>query len=88
MELSFANILFVFHFFSHCLHTSYTKYVFSMATFRVEGLLELIILVDGIDTTTVFKKYLCAMFGFQLGSLHISKDATYDAHNNVSNLMY
>jgi hypothetical protein len=59
-----------------------------MATFRVEGWLELIILVDGIDTIMVLKKYSCAMFGFQLFSLHISKDATYDVNNNVSNLMY
>jgi len=28
------------------------------------------------------------MFGFQLGSLHISKDVTFDANNNVSNSMY
>jgi hypothetical protein len=56
--------------------------------FHVEGWVELIIVVDGIDTIVVFKKCLCAMFGFQLGSLHISKDAAYDANKNVSNLMY
>jgi hypothetical protein len=59
-----------------------------MAIFCVEGWHELIILVDGIDTIVVYKNCLCAMFGFQLGSLHISKDATYDANNNVSNSMY
>jgi hypothetical protein len=42
-----------------------------MATFRVDGRPKLTILVDGIDTTVVTKKCLCAMFGFQLGSLHI-----------------
>jgi hypothetical protein len=59
-----------------------------MAIFCVEGWHELIILVDGIDTIVVYKKCLCVMFGFQLGSLHISKDATYNANNNVSNSMY
>jgi hypothetical protein len=59
-----------------------------MAMFCANGWLELTILVDGIDTTVVTEKCLCVMFGFQLGSLYILKDATYDTNNNVSSLMY
>jgi hypothetical protein len=88
LYLFFASILFAFQKKFDCLHTFYTKYVFSMPTFHVEGWLELIILVDGIYTIVVSKKRLCAMFGFQLGSLQISKDVAYDANNNVSNSMY
>ncbi len=36
----------------------------------------------------MFEKCLCDMFGFQLGSLHISKDVAFDANNNVSNSVY
>jgi hypothetical protein len=50
--------------------------------------LKLTILVNDINTIVVFEKCLCAMFGFQLGSLHMSKDATYDVNNNVSSLVY
>jgi hypothetical protein len=59
-----------------------------MATFRVNGYLELTILVDGIDTIIVIEECLCAMFVFQLGSLYIFKDAAYDANNNVSSSVY
>jgi hypothetical protein len=51
--------------------------------FHVDGQFELIILVDGIDIIVVFEKCLCVMFGFQLGSLHISKDA-----NNIFGSIY
>ncbi len=60
-------------------------FVFSMATFRANGWLEFAILVDGIDTTIVIEKCLCAMFGFQPGSQHIFEDVVY---NNVSSSMY
>jgi hypothetical protein len=35
-----------------------------MATFRVDGRLELTILGNGIDIILVIEKCLCAMFGF------------------------
>ncbi len=57
-----------------------------MATFCADGWLELTILVDGTNTTVVFEK--CAMFDFQLRSLHIFKDVAYDANNSVSISVY
>jgi hypothetical protein len=40
-----------------------------MATFHVEGKLELTILIDDFGIMHVIEKYLCAMFGFQLGTV-------------------
>jgi hypothetical protein len=59
-----------------------------MATFCVGGQFELTILIDGIDITIVIEKCLCVMFSFQHGSLHIFKDAAYDANNNISSSVY
>jgi len=58
-----------------------------MATFCAKGQPKLTILVNEYDIITISKQCLCAMFGFQPSSLHISKDVAYDV-NKVSNLMY
>lgn len=51
-----------------------------MATFHVDGQLELTISVDEFGTTIASEQCLCAMFGFQCGSLDISKDVAYDSN--------
>ncbi len=45
-------------------------------------------MVDDLATTIILKHCLCAIFVFQLGSLHISKDASYDFDNFVSSTLY
>jgi hypothetical protein len=59
-----------------------------MATFHAIGRLGLTIMVNDSRMASVFKHYLCTMFVFQLGSLHISKDVLYDFNNLVSSLLY
>jgi hypothetical protein len=49
-----------------------------MATFYVEGKVDLIILVDDFGNAKALEKYLSYMFGFQHGSIHVSKDDVYD----------
>jgi hypothetical protein len=34
------------------------------------------------------KKCLCAMFGFHMGTVHVSKDKMYDDNNNVIRSIY
>ncbi len=45
-------------------------------------------MVDDLRMTFVFKHYLCVMFAFQLGFLHISKDVLYESNNLVSSSLY
>jgi len=54
-----------------------------MAIFHVEGKVELTIPFDEFEIPHVTKKFMCAMFSFHLGTIHISKDDPYDANNNV-----
>ncbi len=56
----------------------------NMATFHAIGHSNLTMMVDDSRMTIVFEHCLCAMFVFQLGSLHISKDVSYDFNNFVS----
>jgi hypothetical protein len=60
----------------------------NMATFHVVGRSELTIMVNNSKTTSMFEQCLHVMFSFQLGSLHISKDVSYDSNNLVLNLVY
>lgn len=59
-----------------------------MATLCAEKQHELTILINEYNTIVVFEQFLCVMFEFQLGSLHISKDVAYNANNNFSSLMH
>jgi len=59
-----------------------------MATFCVEGKPKLTILGDDYGIAHVIEKCLYAMFGFQLGTMHISKDNAYDDNNNVIRFVY
>ncbi len=60
----------------------------NMVTFHGVGRLNLTIMVDNLRAFFIFKQCLCAMFAFQLGSLHIFKDILYDFNNLVSSLLY
>jgi hypothetical protein len=59
-----------------------------MATFHVIGHSKLTIMVNNLGMTSMSEQCLSAMFSFQLGFLHISKDVSYDYNNLVLNLMY
>jgi hypothetical protein len=59
-----------------------------MARFHVIGHFDLTIMVDDSGTTTVFEHCLCAMFAFQLGFLHISKDVSNDFNNFLASSLY
>jgi hypothetical protein len=54
--------------------------------FHVDGQLELTISVYEFGTNIVYEQCLCAMFGFQRDSLHISKDVAYDSNTVFSTL--
>jgi hypothetical protein len=54
-----------------------------MVTFHTKGKVKLIIPFDEFGISHVIDKCLCTMFGFDLGTIHISKDDVYDANNNV-----
>jgi hypothetical protein len=54
-----------------CLHCK-------MATFCGKGKPKLIVFSDDYGIAHVIEKCLCAMFGFQPGTMHISKDNAYD----------
>jgi hypothetical protein len=41
-------------------------------------------LFDKLGVSHVIENCLCAMFGFQPGTLHISKDDAFDDNNNVT----
>jgi hypothetical protein len=59
-----------------------------MATFHVIGNLGLTILVADFGVNQVTKNVLCAMFMFQRGSLHVSKDIYYAKDNVVLSYVY
>ncbi len=60
----------------------------NMATFLVPRCLDFTIIVDNLGMAIIFKHCLCIMFVFQLGSLHISKDFSYDSNNFVLSSLY
>ncbi len=53
-----------------------------MATFYVKVKVDLTILIDDSRNAKVINKCLSYMFGFQCGSIRVSKDDVYD-HNSV-----
>jgi hypothetical protein len=53
-----------------------------MATFHAKGKHDFTMLVGDEEFIQVTRKCLCAMFGFLLGSIHVSKDVAC-GHNNV-----
>jgi len=59
-----------------------------MATFHVEGKVELTILVDNSGISYVTRKCLCVMFGFHLRIFYVSKDEMYDDNNNLIRSIY
>jgi hypothetical protein len=59
-----------------------------MATFYVKGKVDFTILVDNARNAKVIKKCLLYMFGFQCGSIHVSKDDACDDNNVVRNSIY
>jgi hypothetical protein len=59
-----------------------------MATFYVEGKVDLMILIDDFGNTRITKKHLSYMFGFQCGSIHASRDDAFDDNNVVKNSRY
>jgi hypothetical protein len=59
-----------------------------MATFHVEGKVELIVLTNNFRILHAIEKCLCVMFGFHLGIVDVSKDKTYDDNNNVIRSIY
>jgi hypothetical protein len=75
----------LFHFqfsqFYYCAHGN-------MATFHVASYSDFTIMVNESRMTSIFEHCLCAIFIFQLGSLHISKDILYDSYNLVSSSLY
>jgi hypothetical protein len=54
-----------------------------MATYYLEGKVDLMILVDDSRNKKVIEKCLLYMFGFQHDSIHVSKDDAYDDNNVV-----
>jgi hypothetical protein len=78
--ISLCVAFFLFHY--------YLCVLGNMVTFHVVGHSELTIMVNDLRTTLVFKQCLCAMFSFQIRSLHVSKDVSYDSNNLVLNLLY
>lgn len=59
-----------------------------MATFHVEGKVELIVPSDEFKSSHVTKKCPCVMFGFHPRIVHVSKDDAYDANNIVTRSIY
>jgi hypothetical protein len=88
----------VFEFYSIvCDHTLLFRFQFfqfyrwaarNMATFHVNGCLDLTIMVDKLGMMFVFDHCLCVMFVFQPSSLYISMDVLYDFNDLVSSLLY
>jgi hypothetical protein len=58
-----------------------------MATYYVEGKVDLMILVDDYGNTKITEKCLSYMFGFLCGCIHVSRDDAYD-DNNVVKIQY
>ncbi len=62
--------------------------IYRMATFHVEEHPKLTILADDFGIAHIIEKCLRVMFGFQLGTVYISKDDAYDDNNNVTIIVY
>ncbi len=58
-----------------------------MEIFYTKCKLDLMTLVDNFGSTRVTKKCLLYIFGFQHGSIHVSKDDVYDG-NRLPKLQY
>jgi hypothetical protein len=67
---------------------NYNQNIYNMATFCVEKQPKLTILINEYNIIVIFEQFLCVMFEFQLGSLHISKDVAYNANNKFSSSMH
>jgi hypothetical protein len=59
-----------------------------MATFHVEGKAKLIVPSNEFGISHDTNKFLCAMFDFHLGTIHVSKDDAYAANNNLIRSIY
>jgi hypothetical protein len=59
-----------------------------MATFHAEGKPNLTKLVGDENFVKVMGKCFCTMFGFLLGSVHVSKDVAYIDNNVVMSSIY
>jgi hypothetical protein len=59
-----------------------------MATYYVEGKVDLMILVDDSRNARVIEKCLLYMFHFQCDSIHVSRNDVYEHNNVVKNLIY
>jgi hypothetical protein len=54
-----------------------------MATFHAEGKAKFIVPFDEFGISHVTEKCMCAMIGFHLRTVHVSKNDAYDANDNV-----
>jgi hypothetical protein len=59
-----------------------------LATFYVEGKVDLTILVDDYGNTRIIEKCLSYMFGFLRDSIHVSRDDVYDDNSVIKNSIY
>jgi hypothetical protein len=59
-----------------------------MAIFHVVGKANLTILVFDYGVVQVIENVICAMFAFQQGYLHVSKDVSYGDDNIIFNCVY
>jgi hypothetical protein len=59
-----------------------------MATFHAKGKPNLTMLVGDEEFVEMMEKCLCTMFGFLLGSIHVSKDVAYGDNNVVISSIY
>jgi hypothetical protein len=59
-----------------------------MVIFHAKGKVELTVPIDNLGILHVTKKCLCVMFGFHMGTVHVSKDKMYDDNNNVIRSIY
>jgi hypothetical protein len=58
-----------------------------MATFHLEGKLELTIFLDAYGVVFVTEN-VCVMFGLEPRIVHISKEDAYNDNNNVTKSIY
>jgi hypothetical protein len=90
-SITFKFVLCILFHFTMCHLLSFSLLAMcpnNMATVHAFGYSNLTIMVKNSRTILVFKQGLCTMFSFQLGSLHISKDISYDYNNLVLNSVY
>ncbi len=72
--------MFPFHFIDFCF--------WRITTFHAKGNDEINVLFDEFGILHVIEKCMCAMLGFHLRIVHVSKDDAYDANNNVIRSIY